>query len=212
MKTSEIKKKVADKVIKSKAKIASKCAKATAVILFAVACGGVVTGCATAEAPTAQRAQSITAEDVNVVVNLNMGTATNAVCDTTNTIPVNVNVTVEIATAAQANDTGGAETMTTTADQKPTTDVKPTTNFTYGLCSTGAGNDWIAELTYASAKGLASWLRSGNANGKMTVTKKDGTTDTVTCKDGKCYPSTCSECVTCKDGDCTPCDDCAPNE
>jgi len=193
MKTADIKHKVAAKVEKAKAKISTKCGKAAkcAALLFGLAV--VLSGCSTADAPTAQRAQSINAKDISVVFN---------VAPATNAPTAHYNISVEIATAAQANETAGTETMTATATQTPTNDIKTDAKFTYGLASdTAAGTSWIDNLTSASAKGLASWLKSGNANGELTVTKTDGTTETVTCKDGKCTTSS-GECVTCSD--CTP--------
>lgn len=215
MKTQNIKAKVAAKIAKGKAKVAAKCGKAAkcAAILFALA--AIATGCATAEAPTAQRAQNVKTENVRVTYNINVnvpapGAASNAtekvVAKADSPAPVNFTFTTEVGTATQANETSGTETMTNTPTQTPTNDVKPQTTLTYGLCSgTAAGSDWIADLTAASAKGLATWLKSGNANGTMTVTKKDGSTETVTCKDGTCTTSG-GECITCGDpGACSEC-------
>jgi len=188
MKNSEIKQKVDSKIAKAKDKIAKKCDKAAKCLAFLCALTEICAGCSTADAPTAQRAQSITAKDITITFNL--GGCTNGVTP---------NITVEVATAAQANENAGTETMTTTATQTPTNDVKPTTTFTYGLNSAGtSGTEWISQLTAASAKGLAEWLKSGE-DGNITVTKTDGTTETVSCKDGVCSPSTCSDSVTCSD-------------
>jgi len=187
MKNDDIKKKVYEKVEKAKKKVAEKCLKSAKAVLFAVACGGVVlTGCSTADAPTAQRAQSVTAKDITI--NINVASTTNAAAPSLH---------LEIATAAQANETAGTETMTNSPTQTPTNDVKPDLDFTYGLASTSsAGSDWISDLTVASAKGLAAWLKSGSSNGTMSVTKKDGTTETVTCKDGVCT-NAAGDCVNC---------------
>ena len=193
MKVEKAKEKVAEKVAKGKEKVAAKCGKAAkcAAILFALA--SVATGCATADAPTAQRAQNVTAKDISIVFNFS---GTNGVPPT---------ISVEIATAAQANETSGTETMTSTPTQTPTTDVKPQTDLTYGLASgTAAGAKWIDALDEGCAKCLAAWLGTGRANGTMTVTKKDGTTETVTCKDGKCTTAS-GECITC--GACSDCED-----
>lgn len=220
MKTQNIKAKVAAKIAKGKAKVAAKCGKAAkcAAILFALA--SVATGCATAENRTPTKAQNSTQEDNTYHIYSYVGGH-----GTSNSIPSDVwaripdaaladviaamfrpAVNVEIGNQAQANETSGTETLTNTPTQTPTNDVKPQTTLTYGLCSgTAAGSDWIADLTAASAKGLATWLKSGNANGTMTVTKKDGSTETVTCKDGTCTTSG-GECITCGDpGACSEC-------
>lgn len=207
MKTQNIKAKVAAKIAKGKAKVAAKCGKAAkcAAILFALA--ALATGCATAEAPTAQRAQNVKAENVNVTYNINVpALATNIAERITNPVPMAFTFTTEVGTATQANETSGTETMTNTPTQTPTNDVKPQTTLTYGLCSgTAAGTDWIQDLTSASAKSLATWLKSGDANGAMTVTKKDGSMETVTCKDGTCTTSG-GECITCGNpGACSEC-------
>ena len=82
-------------------------------------------------------------------------------------------------------------------DTTPTNDVKTDLKFTYGLHSDSAsGTSWLNSLTDASLKSLATCLKSGKATGTMTVTKEDGTTDTVTCKDGSCHLSS-GECITC---------------
>ena len=86
----------------------------------------------------------------------------------------------------------------------PTNDVKPTTTVNYGLTSsTPGGAAWIDSLDRGCANLLSSWLGSGNANGSMEVTKKDGTKETVTCKDGVCTTSD-GECISCTDGACSP--------
>lgn len=205
MKVGNIKDKVEKKVAAKKAKIAAKCGKAAkcAAILFALA--SIATGCATAEAPTAQRAQNLNAKDVRVSYNINLpALSTNLAERIANPVPVTFNFTTEVATAAQANDTSGTETLTNAPTQTPTADVKPQTTLTYGLASsTPTGAKWIDSLDAGCARLLSSWLGSGKANGTMEVTKKDGTTETVTCKDGKCTTAS-GECITC--GECTDCE------
>lgn len=196
MKTSDIKKKVAEKVSKGKDKVVKKCGKGAkcAAILFAIGLATALCGCSTADAPTAQRAQTVTVTDNSFVFNFGQSEP----CATNRTVVV-PSFHFEFGTAAQANETSGTETMTATNTQTPTNDVKTDLKFTYGLQSDSAsGTSWLNSLTDASLKGLATWLKSGKANGEMTVTKEDGTTETVTCKDGSCYLSS-GECVTCKD-------------
>lgn len=189
MKANQIKEKVAAKVAKGKEKIEKKCGKAAkcAVWLVATSALAAIVGCSTADAPTAQRAQTVTAKDINIVFNL---AGTNAPAPS---------ISIEIATAAQANETAGTETMTATNTQTPTNDVKTDLKFTYGLASdTASGTSWLQSLTDASLKGLSTYLKSGKANGEMTVTKVDGSTETVTCKDGSCYLSS-GDCINCHD-------------
>lgn len=196
MKTSDIKKKVAEKVGKGKDKVVKKCGKGAkcAAILFAIGLATAICGCSTADAPTAQRAQTVTVTDNTF--NLNIGQCEPCVTNHTAVIP---HFHFEFGTAAQANETSGTETMTATNKQTPTNDVKTDLKFTYGLQSDSAsGTSWLNSLTDASLKDLATWLKSGKATGTMTVTKEDGTTDTVTCKDGSCYLSS-GDCITCHD-------------
>jgi len=192
MKVKDIKKKVDAKVGKALTKINIKCkpSKPAKCVLFACVLASVV-GCSTADAPTAQRAQSVTAKDITINV---------AITGCTNATP---SVSFEIATAAQANDTSGTETMTNTPTQTPTNHIPTTTTVNYGLTSSSAsGTDWITQLTAASAQGLASWLKSGS-DSTMTVTKTDGTKETVACSNGVCTTAG-GDCVTCSDGVCSP--------
>ena len=196
MKTSDIKKKVAEKVNKGKDKVVKKCGKGAkcAAFIFAIGLATAICGCSTAKAPTAQRAQNVTVTDNTF--NFNIGQCEPCVTNNTAVIP---SFHFEFGTAAQANETSGTETMTATNTQTPTNDVKNDLKFTYGLQSDSAsGTSWLNSLTDASLKGLATWLKGGKATGTMTITKKDGTTDTVTCKDGSCYLSS-GERITCKD-------------
>jgi len=193
-----VKSKVSAKIASAKAKIATKTAKAktkakpAALVLCCGVLAAVLSGCATADAPTAQRAQTIVARDNAVTINI--------VCATNATAAATPAIHFEFATAAQANETSGTETMSATATQTPTNHVPTDLKLTYGLASDSAtGTDWISQLTSASAKGLASWLKSSSADGTMTVTKTDGTTETVTCKDGTCTTSS-GDCITCTDG------------
>lgn len=100
----------------------------------------------------------------------------------------------EIFTQTMKNE--GSESNSPTAT--PTLDIKPQTTLNYGLTSsTPAGAKWIDALDGYCAKLLSSWLGSGKANGTMEVTKKDGTKEIVTCKDGVCTTAS-GECITCK--------------
>lgn len=215
MKTQNIKAKVAAKVAAKKKKIAAKCGKAAK--RAAVACcfaALVLAGCATAENKTPTKAQNSTQEDnvYNIYSYVGGHGASNSIpADVWARIPdaaladvvaamFRPAVNVEIGNQAQANETSGTETMSATNTQTPTTDVKPQTTLTYGLASsTPAGAKWIDSLDQGCAKLLSSRLGSGKANGTMEVTKKDGTNEIVTCKDGICTTSTgeritCDEC------------------
>lgn len=211
MKVNQIKPKVEKKVSKCKAKIASKCVKAAKVIAVAalfVLTGCVISGCATSQAdsPTAQRAQSCTVKDVAMTFNIGSQKV-----EAASPIPGAITFNMEFGTAAQSNEAGGNETMTASpsATQTPTNDVKPQTDLTYGLSSaTPAGAAWVNSLDEGCAKLLSSWLGDSKANGTVEVTKKDGTKETVTCKDGVCTTAS-GECITCERQSGGQCSDCS---
>ena len=103
MKVKDIKSKVAAKVARGKAKVARKCgkgAKACAIVLMAALCTAMC-GCKMGEQPTAQRAQT-----ANTYVYVYEGAT--------------ANFGSEFVSLAQANETGGAETMTNTPQNTPT--------------------------------------------------------------------------------------------
>ena len=208
MKTSQGKEKVAAKVAKGKAKVEKKCGgakKTCAIVVVAFLATTILCGCSTAEAPTAQRAQTVTVTDN--VFNFSIGQCEPCVTNHTAVVP---SFHFEFGTAAQANETSGTETMTATNTQTPTNDVKTDLKFTYGLASdTAAGTNWLQSLTDASLNGLSTYLKSGKATGTMTVTKKDGSTETVTCKDGSCTRSN-GDCITCSEPGCADCQVNAP--
>ena len=133
--------------------------------------------------------------------------------ETNELVKVEMNETAEtydisILSQAQSLKSEGTETFSpsntpqntpeNTPTATPTNDVKPTTTVNYGLTSsTPAGAAWIDSLDKGCASLLSSWLGTGNANGTMEVTKKDGTKETVTCKDGTCTLAS-GECIGCE--------------
>ena len=192
MKTSDIKKKVAAKVGKGKDKVMKKCGKGAkcAAILFAIGLATALCGCSTADAPTAQRAQTVTVTDNTF--NFNIGQCEPCVTNHTAVIP---SFHFEFGTAAQANETSGTETMTATNDLKPTNTTEVPIDVRY--------NDAMAAASTAS-KGVLSSIGSGldgvlqlmqsRQSGTVQVTKTDGTAATVKCADGQC--SFCEDCTT----------------
>lgn len=104
---------------------------------------------------------------------------------------VNVPFTFGDGALASADSSGSTESQTAT----PTLDIKPDINVNYaqggGITSRASGQSasgaagFIESLT---AEGL-SLLKNAVKNkttGKITLTKKDGTTTTADCKDGSC--------------------------
>lgn len=186
MKISKVKAKVEQKVDAAKAKIADKCGKANtaakaAKAIVAACLFGALAGCATADAPTAQRAQTVTAKDINFTFNMGGGKdcAGGEGCKCGG-IPATF--TFEIATAAQANETSGTETMTATPTQTPTNDVKPDIDVTVPVNKAGAGQSVGSALGDAAA---------GMINGLMKGDAKAGAAS-ASCPDGNCtVPGAC---------------------
>lgn len=179
MKTKNIKKKVAAKVAKGKAKVAKKCGKCAKAVL-AIACLSVLlTGCMGTTTPS--RSQSLTIKDCTINV-YGCGTETNEVAR------------VELATQAMSIENSGTETQTSSPTQ--TTDVKPDVDVRYNDAIAGASatsKGILETLTQTGMEKVLALMQSGG-NGQVTVEKKDGTTATVECKDGQC--TTCTDCET----------------
>ena len=178
MKIKSIKKRVEKKVVKAKAKIARKCGKAAKAVALFAAMSVVMFGCMGTSTPS--RSQTLTIKDCTINV-YGCGTETNDVAR------------VELATQAMSIENSGTETQTSSPTQ--TTDVKPDIDVKY--------NDAIAGASVAS-KGVLETLTSAGANavlelmsskktGTVEVTKTDGSTASVECKDGQC--SFCSDCT-----------------
>lgn len=218
MKTSKTKEKIQKKIGKTKEAVARKCAKAAKAVAFAVAVASVF-GCSTVDQPnSAPSMQAGKSETMHATLNNSpifvfIGAKRVNLADPTNGVEFAesdsnaITPDITILGQAQSLESSGTETYSpsnspsNTPTATPTNDIKPTTTATWnqGLCSdTAHGNDWIAQITSASCTGLAEWLRSGNADGQMVVTKKDGSTEAVTCKDGKCTTAS-GDCITCKD-------------
>ena len=222
MKPKDIKKKVAAKVSKSHAKVAKKCGKAKACALWLVATAALsaIVGCATVDQPNeTPNLQAGKSETMNATLNnspiyvmlgvkkLNLGSPTNSV-EFGESAETKLPPDITILGQVQSLESSGTETYSpsnapvNTPTATPTNDVKPQTTLTYGLASsTPAGAAWVNSLDEGCAKLLSSWLGTGRANGTMEVTKKDGSKETVTCKDGVCTTSG-GECITCSEGAC----------
>ena len=192
MKISKVKAKVETKVNAAKAKIADKCGKAKTVekaakMILAACLIGALAGCATADAPTAQRAQTVTAKDINFTFNLggkDCAGGEGCKCGGMTGAP---SFTFEIATAAQANETSGTETMTATPTQTPTNDVKPDIDVTAPVNKAGAGQSVGSALGDAAA-GMINGLMKGDAKaGAASASCPDGNcTEPGACTDGNC--------------------------
>lgn len=177
-KTSKGKAKAAAKVAKADRKIARKCKGKCAVMVAALGLAVLFAGCMGTQTPS--RSQSLTIKDCTIQV-FGCGTETNDV------------PRIELATQAMSIENSGTETQTASPTQ--TTDVKPDLDLHYND-AVGKGSQvatsFLDTLTAESAALLKSYIE-GKKSGTVTVTKQDGTTQTVECKDGEC--AECQDCV-----------------
>jgi len=113
---------------------------------------------------------------------------------------------LEMFTQTQSlESTGSTDTFGQTATQTPTTDIKPDVDLHYND-AIGAGGSvgasFVNSLTAESAALLKSYI-DGKKTGKVTVTTKDGKTETLDCADGICTYSggkiTAEDCAACTD-------------
>lgn len=185
MKVSDIKGKVAAKVAKGKAKVAAKCgktakaAKACAVLALLAA----LTGCRMGEQPTAQRAQTSIIRDNVITVNV-VSYPTNALASSQSVEPIHV----EVGNQAQANETSGTETMTASPSNTPTvsTPVQIDARYNDAMAAASNASRGVLETLLSSSANKVLEMMSSKKSGTVQVTKKDGTTATVECKDGQC--------------------------
>lgn len=182
-KTSKCKDKAKAKVAKGKAKVARKCGAAAKAVIAAVCLSVLFAGCMGTQTPS--RSQSLTIKDCTIKV-YGCGTETNEV------------PRIELATQAMSIENSGTETQTATPTQ--TTDVKPDVNLNYaqggGITNRGTGGGTASGAAGVLEKllgsltddGLAALKSALTSKEKTTVTlaKKDGTTTTATCENGKC--------------------------
>lgn len=102
---------------------------------------------------------------------------------------VSITTTISLSdmTIASADSAGSTETQKAT----PTMDIKPDVDVHYND-PVGTGGNAVAAFTSSlTSEGMAV-LKDYIANkksGKVTVTKTDGTTETLTCENGKCTTS-----------------------
>lgn len=221
MKPSNVSKKVAAKAAKVKGTVARKCGKVCKALIAAFALASLF-GCATSEQPISNpslqagksQTQHVTMNQSQVNVFIGVKEAT---VGPTNEVKLAGSERAElpdisVLAQAQALESSGTETYSpsntpqNTPTATPTNEVKTPIKLTYGLqADTPSGEAFVSSLTDASLNGLTNYLKDGKATGTMTVTKKDGSTETVTCKDGSCTRSNgdCISCQPCSSGQCS---------
>lgn len=195
-KTSKGKEKAAAKIAVAKRKIARKCKGKCAALLAALGLAVVLAGCSTSNSaqPAKSQTQNNTFDDCIIVVATKCSVSNRVVrADGTKDIPA-----VELFTMAQSQESSGTESFSPTATQTPTTDVKPDLDVHYNDAmknATDASKGVLESLIDTSAKSVLQMMAE-KKTGTVQVTKTDGSTATVECKDGQCS--------LCTDGSCSP--------
>lgn len=191
-KTYKGKEKVKAKIAKAKAKIARKTKGACALFLaFGLA---LLCGCSTSDSaqPAKSQTQNNSFEDCIIVVATKCSVSNRIVsADGTKDIPA-----VELFTQTQSLESSGTESFSQTATQTPTTDVKPDLDVHYNDAmknATDASRGVLETLVDSSAKAVLQMM-SEKKSGTVQVTKTDGSTATVECKDGQCSLCTDGSC------------------
>ena len=190
-KTSKCKDKAKAKTDKAKAKVARKC-KGKCAALFAAFALAMLCGCSTSESaqPAKSQTQNNSFDDCVFVIAANATVSNGVVVAEGGTAP-----TLELLTQTQSLESSGTESFAQTATQTPTTDIKPDVDLHYND-AVGKGSQvatsFLDSLTAESATLLKSYIDE-KKSGTVTVTKKDGTTQTVECKDGEC--AECKDCT-----------------
>ena len=202
-KTIKGKEKAKAKVAAAKRKIERKTKRGkVAAIVAAFALAAILTGCTTAD--SAQPAKSQTQEnrfDGCTFVMAAKTTISNGVI----VAEGDAAPALEMFTQTQSlESTGSTDTFGQANTQTPTTDIKPDVDLHYND-AIGAGGSvgasFVNSLTAESAALLKSYI-DGKKTGKVTVTTKDGKTETLDCADGTCTTSsgttiTAKDCESC---------------
>ena len=195
-KTSKGKEKAAAKIAAAKRKIARKCKGGKLAALLAAFALALLCGCATSDSQQPAKANTMnnTFDDCIIVVATHASVSNRIVtAEGTKDIPA-----VELFTQTQSLESSGTESFAQTATQTPTTDIKPDIDVHYNDAlknATDASKGVLETLVDSSAKAVLQMM-SEKKTGTVQVTKADGSTATVECKDGQCS--------LCTDGSCTP--------
>ena len=198
-KTSKCKDKAKAKTAKAAEKVARKCKGGKLAALLAAFALAFLAGCASSESAQPAKSQTLTAdfEDCTIII---AGKVSMPVAGTNQTITAEGEKlpTIELLTQTQSLESSGTESYAPTATQTPTTDVKPDIDVHYNDAlknATDASKGVLETLVDSSAKAVLQMM-SEKKSGTVQVTKTDGSTATVECKDGQCS--------LCTDGSCSP--------
>ena len=207
-KTIKGKDKAARKTAAAKRKVARKCKGGrVAAVVAAFALAATLCGCSTAESaqPAKANTMSNTFDDCIIVVATHCSISNRIVtAEGTKDAPA-----VELFTQTQSlESTGSTDTFGQANTQTPTTDIKPDIDVHYNdAVGTGgsAAATFLSSLTAESFAAVRDYIKSGKS-GKVTVTTKDGKTETLDCADGSCSRADGTKITA---ADCDACSDCS---
>ncbi len=186
-KTYRGKEKAKAKVAKAKAKIARKTKRgALAAIAFALLCVLLIGGCATSDSaqPAKSQTQNNTFDDCVIIVAARATVSNGVIKATGGEMP-----SLELFTQTQSlESTGSTETISPSAVQTPTTDVKPDIDLNYNdaVGAASSASKSVLDTLAPAAKSAILALMSSKSSGTVTVEKADGTSGTVKCDGGQC--------------------------
>lgn len=170
-KAAEVKAKVKGIKARVKGKFGKSCA-----VVAALALAHIVCGCSTADPASRSNENSVGDIEPNVKIVLENSSS--------NVVNATVMIKLSDGLMASADSKGSTETQTATA----TTDVKPQTDLRYNDAIGAGGNAvsaFVSSLTTEGAALLRDYV-TNKKSGKITVTKTDGTTETLDCANGTC--------------------------
>lgn len=181
-KTFKGKAKVKAKIQQAKRKIARKVKGCAVIAVLLMLCGCMDTN-------PASRQNSNTFGDIEPTVKIVLD---EGACS--NTVVVTVSTKLGDGVLASADSSGSMETQTATPSMS--IPVRVDARYNDAIAGANAASKGLLDtLSEAGAAKVLSLMASGGT-GTVQAEKKDGTTATIACKDGQCYP--------CTDGNCTP--------
>lgn len=185
---------------KTKGRVKKAVAKSACVLLLAMCAVGCMHP---GEQAAKSETMNVTIKDSVIAVNIGAKKSTaNCVSNTVEMAAESERTyDVTILSQAQSLESSGTETFGQT--QTPTMDIKPDIDVRYNdalAAASNASKGVLESLTAAGANKVLAMM-ADKSTGTVEVTKKDGTTATVECKDGQCSFSDTGD--ACADGNCT---------
>lgn len=208
-KTIKGKDKAARKIAAAKRKLARKTHGGKVAAIVAAFALAILAGCATSDSaqPAKSQTQNNEFKGCTFVMASKATVSNGVIVAEGDSAPA-----LEMFTQTQSlESTGTTDTFGQTATQTPTTDIKPDIDVHYNDAIGAGGNaatSFLESLTAESAALLNSYL-AGKKSGKVTVTTKDGKTETLDCADGTCSRSNGTKITAADCASCSACSECS---